>query len=86
MEVVEDPPYNAVYEELIAIGQNNDAAVTASCPKIVTSVNFGETFLPSELFSVSTYFDWFPAFQCSQITPLIWPEQVWCAFVSLLSW
>lgn len=30
MEVVEDPPYDAVYEELIAIGQN-DAGVTASC-------------------------------------------------------
>lgn len=70
MEVVEDPPYDAVYEELIAIGQN-DAGVTASCPVIVTSANFGETFLPSELFPVSTYFGWFPAFQCSKITPLI---------------
>lgn len=56
MEVVEDPPYNAVYEELIAIGQNSDAGVIASCPVLVTSVHFGETVLPSELFPVSTYF------------------------------
>lgn len=51
-EVIEDPPYNAVYEELIAIGQNKDAGVTVSCSVIVTS-----DFLPSELFPVSNYFD-----------------------------
>lgn len=68
---VEDPPYNAVYEELIATGQSNDAGVTASCPVIVTSVNFGEIFLSSELFPVSTYFGWFPAFLRSKITPSI---------------
>lgn len=71
MDVVEDPPYNAVYEELVAIGKNNDAGITASCPMRVTSVNYGETFLPSGLFLVSTYFGWFPAFQCSKITLLI---------------
>lgn len=45
--------------------------------------DFEETFLHIGLFPLFTCLGWFPVFQCTKITSLVWAEQGWCACVYL---